>query len=326
MRTFVPFGYLVVVLVASQIAHAQTTYPSRPVRLVVPFAPGGVNDLIGRQYAAEMARVLGGSMIVDNRAGASGSIGAVEVVRAKPDGYTMLLGGTTTHVINPAAMTKPAYDASRDFIPIGIIMLAPTGIGIHPSLPVRNLKQLVALAKARPGALTHASSGTGTVTHLTGELFKRLGGTLDMVHVPYKGAGPALLDLVAGHVAVMTPTISPGSLSYHQTGRIRLLAVCAKERLEAASEIPTGIEAGMPGLVVEAMIATFAPAGTPGQLIEQLHRAQTKVMADAGFQAFLRKSGAVPVMNSSPERAAQFINAEIERWTPIIKSTGYKLD
>jgi len=309
-----------------QALHAQTGYPSRPIRLVVPFAPGGVNDLIGRQYAIEMGRALGGQMVVDNRAGASGSIGAVEVVRSKPDGHTLLLGGTTTNVINPAAMVKPAYDAHRDFAAIGIMMLAPTGVAVHPSLPARNLKQLVALVKAKPGALSIASSGTGTVTHLTGELLKRLGGNLDMVHVPYKGAGPALIDLVGGHVPVMTPTISPGSLDYHKTGRIRLLAICAEERLQAAPEIPTGIEAGVPGLVVEAMIATFAPAGTPRPLIDQLHQAQLKVLNDPGFQTFLRNSGAVPVTNSSPERATQFLKAEIERWTPIIKATGYKLD
>jgi len=294
--------------------------------LIVPFAPGGVNDLIGRQYAAEMSRLLGGQVIVDNRSGASGSIGAVEVARAKPDGYTLLLGGTTTHVINPAAMSKPAYDASRDFVPIGVMMLAPTGVAVHPSLPAKSLKQLIALAKARPGALSHASSGTGTVTHLTGELFKKLGGNLDMVHVPYKGAGPAMVDLIAGHVPIMTPTISPGSLNYHQSGRMRLLAICAEERLQAAPDVPTGIEAGMPGLVVEAMIATFVPAGTSKEVVEVLHQAQSKVLSDAGFQGFLRKSGAVPVTNSSPERAARFVRAEIERWTPIIKATGYKLD
>jgi tripartite-type tricarboxylate transporter receptor subunit TctC len=308
-----------------QAAHSQN-YPARPVRLVVPFAPGGVNDLIGRQYASEMARVLGANIIVENRAGASGSIGAVEVARAKPDGYTLLLGGTTTHVINPAATSKPLYDASRNFAPIGIMILAPTGIAVHPSLPARNLKQLVALVKASPGKLSHASSGTGTVTHLTGELFKKLGGNLDMLHVPYKGAGPAMIDLVAGHVPIMTPTISPGSLNYHQTGRIRMLAICSEERLQAAPEVPTAIQAGMPGMVVEAMIATFAPAGTPRPVIDQLFQAQSKVLTDPGFQAFLQKSGAVPVTNSSPESAASFLRAEIERWTPIIKASGYKLD
>ncbi len=319
-------GFIVGTIASPHALHAQSAFPGRSIRLVVPFAPGGVNDLIGRQYASELSRMLGGNVIVDNRSGASGSIGAVEVLRAKPDGYTLLLGGTTTHVINPAAMSKPAYDASRDFIPIGVMMLAPTGVAVHPSLPARGLKELVALAKARPGALSHASSGTGTVTHLTGELLKKLGGNLDMVHVPYKGAGPALIDLVAGHVPVMTPTISPGSLNYHQMGRIRLLAICSEERLQAAPEVPTGIQAGMPGLVVEAMIATFAPAGTPKEVIEQLHQAQLKVMSEPGFQAFLRKSGAVPVTNSSPDSAAKFIKSEIARWTPIIRATGYRLD
>ncbi len=326
INSFIVVGLVAATSLCSDGAHAQTTFPARAIRLVVPFAPGGVNDLIGRQYAAELGRALGGSVVVENRAGASGSIGAVEVARAKPDGHVLLLGGTTTHVINPAAMSKPAYDASRDFVPIGVMMLAPTGVAVHPSLPAKSLMQLVALAKAKPGSLSHASSGMGTVTHLTGELFKKLGGNLNMVHVPYKGAGPALVDLIAGHVPVMTPTISPGSLNYHQTGRMRLLAICSEERLQAAPDVPTGIQAGMPGLVVEAMIATFAPAGTPKDVVEQLSQAQLKVMSDPGFQAFLRKSGAEPVTNSSPERAGRFIKSEIERWTPIIKATGYKLD
>ena len=321
-------GVTAVVLTAAAVGPcaAQTQYPTRPVRLIVPFAPGGVNDLIGRKYAQEMARVLGANMIVENKAGASGVIGAVDVARAKPDGYTLLLGGTTTHVINPAAMTKPAYDAEKQFAPIGIMILAPTSVAVHPSVPAKNLKQLAALAKANPGGLSHASSGTGTVTHLTGELFKKLGGNLDMVHIPYKGAGPAMIDLVAGHVPVFTPTLSPGSLSYHRTGRLRMLAICAEQRVQAAPEVPTSKESGMPGLVVEANIATLAPAGTPKSIIDQLHEAQTKVMLDPGFQAFLRESGAVPVTDSSPEKAAQFLKKEFARWTPIIKATGYKID
>jgi tripartite-type tricarboxylate transporter receptor subunit TctC len=312
-------------MAAAHSAAAQSSYPAKPVRVVVPFAPGGVNDLIGRRYAQEMARVSGGTFIVENKGGAGGTIGAVEVARAKPDGYTLLLGGTATHVINPAAMSKPAYDAEKSFAPIGVLMLAPTGVAVHPSLPARNLKQLVALAKAEPGKLTFGSGGTGTVTHLTGELFKKLG-AVDLLHVPYKGVGPALIDLVAGHIPVVFPTMSPGSLSYHQTGRIRLLAICSELRLGAVPEVPAAAQAGMPGLIVEAMIAMFAPAGTPKAIIDQLHRAQAKVVLDPDFQAFLRESGAVPVTNTSPDRTAQFLRTEIARWTPIIKATGYKVD
>ena len=314
-----------IVLAAAQIAAAQSTYPAKPVRVVVPFAPGGVNDLIGRRYAQEMARLSGVSFIVDNRGGAAGTIGAVEVARAKPDGYTLLLGGTATHVINPAAMKNPAYDAEKSFAPIGVLMLAPTGAAVHPAVPARNLKQLVAVAKAEPGKLSFGSGGTGTVTHLTGELFKKLGG-VDLLHVPYKGVGPAMIDVIAGHIPVIFPTMSPGSLSYHRTGRLRLLAICSQQRLEAAADIPTAAQAGMPGLIVEAMIAMFAPAGTPKAIIDQLYQAQAKVVLDPGFQAFLRESGAVPVTSSSPERTAQFLRTEIARWTPIIKATGFKVE
>ncbi len=305
-------------------ASAQTKYPERPVRLVVPFAPGGVSDIIGRRYAQEMTRVLGQTMIVDNRGGAAGAIGSVEAARAKPDGYTLMIANSTTHVINQIAVSKLPYDALRDFAPIAIITVVPTGVTVHPSLPVRNLKQLVAFAKANPGKLSYGSAGAGSITNLTGELFKKLGGGLDIVHVPYKGAGPGLQDLVAGHIPMYTPTISPAPLSYHKAGRIRMLAVFSEKRLQAAPDIPTGIEAGMPGMVVYSFNGIFATAGTPRPIVEQLHQATLKVMADPDMQDFLRKAGAEPVTDSSPEKTTRFLLKEIARWTPIINEAGFK--
>ena len=319
-------GLAVLTLTAIQLAPgaalAQGKFPERTMRLVVPFAPGGVNDIIGRRWAQEMSRVLGQNMIVENRAGASGAIGAMEVVRAKPDGYTLLIANTTTHVLSPLGNPKLGYDPLKDFTALGIITLVPTGVAVHPSMPVKNLKALVAFAKKNPGQLSFGSAGTGSITHLTGELFKKLNGNLNIVHVPYNGAGPGLADLVAGHIPMYTPTISPAPLEYHKSGRIRMLAICSEERLSEVPEVPTAAQAGMPELVVQAFNAIFLPAGMPRPVVDVLHQANQKVMANAGMQEFLRKAGAEPVTTSSPERATQFIQKELQRWGPIVRETG----
>jgi tripartite-type tricarboxylate transporter receptor subunit TctC len=307
----------------ASVAAAQK-YPERPVRLVVPFAPGGVNDIIGRKYAQEMTRMLGQTMVVENKSGASGVIGSADVARAKPDGHALLIANTTTHVINPITMTGLSYDALKDFAPIAVITVVPTAVAVHPSLPARNLKQLVAFAKTNPGKLSYGSAGAGSITNLTGELFKKLGGGLNIVHVPYKGAGPGLQDLVAGHIPMYTPTISAAPIQYHKDGRIRMLAVCAEKRLSAANDVPTVIEAGMPEMVVYAFNAILTTAGTPKPIVDQLHHATLKVLAEAEFQDFLRKAGAEPVTDSSPEKTTRFLRNEIARWTPIINEAGLK--
>lgn len=319
-------GLAVVALAAMQFApgaaQAQGKFPERTLRLVVPFAPGGVNDIIGRRWAQEMSRVLGQNVIVENRAGASGAIGAMEVVRAKPDGYTLLIANTTTHVLSPLGNPKLGYDPLKDFTALGIITLVPTGIAVHPSLPVKNLKALAAFAKKNPGQLSFGSAGTGSITHLTGELFKKLNGNLNIVHVPYKGAGPGLADLVAGHIPMYTPTISPAPLEYHKSGRIRMLAICSDERLSAVPDVPTAVQAGMPELVVQAFNAIFLSPGVPRPVLDVLAQANQKVLANAAMQEFLRKAGAEPVTTSSPERATQFIQKELQRWGPIVREVG----
>lgn len=303
---------------------AAQKFPERPLRLVVPFAPGGVNDIVGRRYAQDLTRFIGQNVIVDNRGGASGSIGSAEVARAKPDGHTLVIANTSTHVINQVAMPNLPYDALKDFAPIAVIAVQPTGIAVHPSLPVKNLRQLVAFAKANPGKLSYGSAGAGSITNLTGELFKKLGGGLDIVHVPYKGAGPGLADLVAGHIPVYTPTISPAPLSYHKAGRIRMLAVNAEKRIGAAPDVPTAVEAGMPDMVVYAFNAILTTAGSPKGAVDQLYQATLKVAADAEFQKFLQQAGAEPVTDSSPEKTTRFLQSEIKRWTPMIQAMGLK--
>ena len=303
-------------------AMAQGKYPERTLRLVVPFAPGGVNDIIGRRWAQDLSRLIGQSIIVENRAGASGGIGSQEVARAKPDGYTLLIANTTTHVLSPLGNPKLGYDPLRDFTPLGIITLVPTGVAVHPSLPPKSLKELAAFAKKNPGKLSFGSAGTGSITHLTGELFKKLNGDLNIVHVPYKGAGPGLTDLVAGHIPMYTPTISSAPLEYHKQGRIRMLAICSEERLKAVPDVPTAIQAGMPELVVQAFNAIFLPPNTPKPIVDTLAQANQKVLASADMQEFLRKAGAEAVTNSSPERATQFLQKELKRWAPIVRETG----
>lgn len=310
------------VQLAPGVAQAQGKFPERPLRLVVPFSPGGVNDIIGRRWAQEMSQVLGQNIIVENKSGASGAIGAMELVRSKPDGYTVLIANTTTHVLNPLSKKDLGYDPVKDFTALGIITLVPTGIAVHPSLPVKNLKELIAFAKKNPGQLSFGSAGTGSITQLTGEMFKKLNGNLKIVHVPYKGAGPGLSDLVAGHIPMYTPTISPAPLSYHKAGRIRILAICSDERLKTVPDVPTTAEAGMPDFTVEAFNAIFLPAGVARPVLDVMHQANQKVLANPGMQDFLRKAGAEPVTTSSPERAVQFIQKELKRWGPIVREVG----
>jgi tripartite-type tricarboxylate transporter receptor subunit TctC len=300
-------------------------YPERPVRLVVPFSPGGQNDLVGRLWAQKVTPILG-QVVVENRGGAGGTIGSAEVARAKPDGYTLLLGNTTTVVINPVAMTRPTYDPLKDLTPVSIITTVPTVIVVHPSLPVKTLKELIAFAKANPGKLSYGSAGAGSLTNLTGELLKIKGGDLDIVHIPYKGAGPGLTDLIAGHIPVYTPILSAGPLQYQRSGRLRMLAVCSEKRVSVAPGVPTAIEAGLPGMVVKNFNAVLATGGTPKAIVDQLNAATRKAIAEADFQDSLRKVGADPVTDSTPETATQFIRSEIERWTPIIRRTGFKIN
>ncbi len=325
-RSILSGGIAVLAAVAMQWnsgqAMAQGKYPERTLRLVVPFAPGGVNDIIGRRWAQDLSRLIGQSIIVENRAGASGGIGSQEVARAKPDGYTMLIANTTTHVLSPLGNPKLGYDPLKDFTPLGIITLVPTGVAVHPSLPPKTLKELAAFAKKNPGKLSFGSAGTGSITHLTGELFKKLNGDLNIVHVPYKGAGPGLTDLVAGHIPMYTPTISSAPLEYHKQGRIRMLAICSEERLKAVPDVPTAIQAGMPELVVQAFNAIFLPPNTPKPIVDTLVQANQKVLASADMQEFLRKAGAEAVTTSSPERATQFLQKELKRWAPIVRETG----
>jgi len=303
-------------------AIAQAPYPDKPIRLVVPFAPGGVVDTVGRLWAQRVGPGLG-TVIVENRGGAGGTIGTADVARAQPDGYTLLLGNTSTQVLNPATMARPPYDPVKDFITIDIIAISATSIIVHPSIPVRDVNSLIAYAKANAGKLSYGSAGAGTVTHLAGEMFKQRGGGLDIVHVPYKGAGPGIADLVSGYVPIMTPNITGQLLSLHEAGKVRILAVNAAQRLKAAPNIPTAVET-LPDMIALVFSGVFAPAGTPRPIVDRISQLTRTALADPAFQNTLVQSGFEPVLDSSPEKAQSFIEQEHKRLVPVIKAAGFK--
>jgi tripartite-type tricarboxylate transporter receptor subunit TctC len=304
-------------------AFAQDKYPTRPIRLVIPFPPGGIMDTIGRQWADRVGPSLG-TIVVENRGGAGGVIGATEVARAKPDGYTILMGNTSTQVLNPAAMKSPPYDPAKDFMAIDMIALSATSIVVHPSLPARTLKELIAYARANPGKLSYGSAGAGTVTHLAGEMLKQRTG-LSMLHVPYKGVGLATTDLLGGYIPVMTPHVNAQFLALHRAGKVRILAINAPTRIKAAPDIPAGVEI-VPDLIAQLFSGIFAPAGTPPPIAERISQSSRKALADEGFKKILLESGSEPVADASPAAAQRLLEQERKRLLPVIKAMEFKLE
>ena len=302
---------------------AQGKYPERAIRLVVPFAAGGGTDIMGRRFANKVTPVLGQNVFVENRGGAGGTIGTAEVARAKPDGYTLLVGTSSTHAINPTAMENLSYDPVKDFAPIAVLGVIPMVIAVHPSVPAKTLRELVARVKATPGKYSFGSAGIGSINHLTGELFKKQAGGLDIVHVPYKGAGAALLDLIAGQIPIAMITVSSATAHY-RSGKVRILATFGEKRSNAAPDIPTAVELGVPGMLAYTFNVVLAPVATPKPIIDRLYQATVKVMTDEAFQKDLESLSIEPVTDSDPEKATQFIRDELAKWAPIIKATGTK--
>jgi tripartite-type tricarboxylate transporter receptor subunit TctC len=300
-------------------------YPDRVIKLVVPFSPGGATDVVGRLWAEKMKPLLG-TVVTENRGGAGGLTGAAEVARAQPDGHTFLFGNTSTQVLIPAISGNPPYDPLKDFVGVYIVCNSPASIVVHESVPARNLSELIAYAKANPGKLSYGSAGVGTLTNLAGELFKQLIGAPDIVHVPYKGSAPGVTDLASGHIPMMTPNVGGPLLELHRTGRVRILAINATTRIKAAPDIPTAAEAGLPGMVAGNLNGLFAPAGVPSQIVDQIAAATRRIMADADVQGLLIKSGFEPILDSGPDATRAFVAAEIARWTPIVKATGFKME
>ena len=309
-------------LLPASVAWPQVAYPSRPIKLVVPFSAGGVNDIVGRQWAERMKAPLG-SVYVENLGGAGGNLGVLEAQRSEPDGYTLLLGSTSTMVLN--AMTpKPPYDPIKDFVPIAIFCVSTTSIAVNSSVPASNVKELIAYAKANTGKLSYGSAGTGTMSHLSGELFKQATGLTDLVHVPYKGAGPGIADLVSGHIPIMSPNVTGQLLSFHQSGKIRIVSVNSPTRLKAAPDIPTAIEQGVPNMVGQLFLGIYARTGTPKAAIDKVSEATQKAVADQAFEKVLIDSGFEPLSYFGDD-ARRYMAEEHARWKPVVDAIGLKV-
>jgi tripartite-type tricarboxylate transporter receptor subunit TctC len=307
----------------SPVAKAQT-YPSRPIRLVIPYPPGGVYDATGRPWA-EKAKLRLGTIVIENIGGAGSSLGTAAVARAQPDGYTILLGGNSGLVINPIASSKLPYDPVKDFEPIAIIGRNPTAVVIHPAQPIKTLKELIDFARANPGKLSYGSSGVGTPNHLIGERLKMLA-KLDITHVPYRGSGPSLTDLISGHIPMLFQSVTGQAIEMHNTGKTRVLAVTSETRLSAMTDVPTVAEAGMPELTARQFIGLFAPKGTSQSIIERIAEASRATMANRDLQRMFFTAGFDSELDSNPEKARLVLQDEISKWAPVIKSIGLKID
>ena len=308
---------------APHAAFGQAKFPERPIRLMVPFSAGGVNDIVGRQWADRMKNVLG-TVYVENMGGAGGTLGVMEVKRAEPDGHAILFGSGSTMMMNELTTSNLPYDTNKDFVPIAIFCVSTTSIAVNASLPVKNVKELVDYYKANTNKLSYGSAGTGTMSHLSGELFKLKTGLKDVVHIPYKGAGPGIADLVSGHIPMMSPNISGQVLNFHSTGKIRILAMNSKERLKAAPDIPTAIEQGVPDMIGQLFLGVYARAGTPSAILNQIADATRKIMADEAFEKTLLAAGFEPVHYFGAEQGRRYMAEENARWKPVVDAIGLK--
>jgi tripartite-type tricarboxylate transporter receptor subunit TctC len=303
-------------------AGAQQAYPSKPIRVIVAFAPGGIADFAARSVTQKLSETLNVPVVVENRPGAGGITGSEVVARSAPDGYTLLVT-SISHTINPSVRKNLPFDSVRDFAPVTLITDAPNFLVVHPSLPVKSVKELIALARARPGQVTYASSGTGTSTHLSGELFKAMA-RIDIVHVPYKGGGPAVIDLIGGHVQMMFSTL-PSVLQQVRAGKLRGLAVTGARRFPPAREFPTMIEAGLPGYEVSGWSGMFAPAGTPKEAVARIAGEIAKILRAPELKERFFVQGAEPVGNT-PEEFSTFVRSEIAKWKKVVEFSGTRAE
>lgn len=304
-------------------AQAQAAFPERPVTLVVPFAAGGSTDVVARVIAEKMSEDLGQQVIVQNVAGAGGSLGAGNVARAEPDGYTILMGTVATHALNPLILKNKPYDAEADFAPVSLLVLVPNVLVVNPELPAKSVEELLALLKAEPDKWSYASSGNGTPLHLSGELFKSMAG-VTMEHIPYKGSGPALNDLLGNQVSVMFDNL-PSSSAHIKAGTLRALAVTTAERAPSFPDVPTMAEAGLPGYETYTWNALFAPKDTPKEVVDRLNAAAVKAMADPGVAERMKEFSAT-IVASTPDELATHVKAEVAKWTPVVKDANVQMD
>jgi tripartite-type tricarboxylate transporter receptor subunit TctC len=313
-------------LAALPLAHpavAQGAWPARPVRVVVPFAPAGATDILGRLTATELGTALGQSFVVENRAGAGGNLGSDLVAKSPPDGYTLLFGAAGNIGINPSLFANMPYDPARDLAPVSLIAEVTNILVVHPSVNARSVQELIALGRTTPGGLVYASSGNGSTIHLSAELFAAMT-RLPMTHVPYRGSGPAMADLLAGRVSLMFDNL-PSALPHVREGRLRALAVTAARRSPVLPDLPTIAEAGVPGYEATSWFGLFAPAGTPREIIDRMAREMAAFARRPEVAERIRALGAEPITNT-PDEFAAMVRAEIDKWGAVVRASGARAD
>jgi tripartite-type tricarboxylate transporter receptor subunit TctC len=294
-------------------------YPNKPVRIIVPYPPGGITDIAGRAVAQHLSETMGHRFIVENRAGAGGTIGAEAAARSAADGYTLFIGTSATNGTNPSTFARLPYNPTKDFAPVALIASAPLLVVVNPTLPVKSLSDLVAYLKANPNKASYASTGTGGSVHLTVELFKLMTGT-QIVHIPYKGSSPGLTDLAGGHIQLMFDNM-PSAFPQAQAGRLKALAVTSSRRSSLAPDLPTVAEAGVPGFSSTSWVGLYAPAGTPAEIITRLSASVNQGLKNPALQENFRKLG-LDVNGGTPEDLARHQKAEIEKWANVVKNIG----
>ena len=307
-------------LAISASAQAQV-YPAKPIRMIVAYPPGGGTDIVGRMVAQKLGETLGQSVLVENRGGASGNIGTELAARAAPDGYTILMGNVAPNAINVSLFKNLPFDPVADFVPVSLVASTPNILVVHPSTPARTVKEVIALAKAKPGTLNFASAGVGSSSHLAGELFRILAGA-DIVHVPYKGAGPAMVDVLSGQVQLYFATM-PAAMPHVKSGKLAPVAVTSSRRSQALPDLPTIAEAGVPGYEASTWYGVLAPAHTPAAVIARLHENIVRILAVSETRARLADQGFEPV-GSSPEEFGAYIKSEIAKWGKVIGDAGIR--
>lgn len=302
---------------------AGAAYPDRPVRIIVPYPPGGNIDITARTIAPGLGEALRATIVVENRGGAGGTIGSELVAKAAPDGYTMLLGSTGTLATAPLLYSKVGFDPLKDYAYTSLVSVVPLVVEVNPSIPAKNLKEFIALVKARPGKVTMGSAGTGTSNHLTGEYFQMVTGT-KMVHVPYKGSGPALVDLMGGQIDVMFDQLS-SSIGYIKSGKLRALAVTTLKRSSALPDIPTVDESGYKGFEGSTTTGVLLPAATPKEIVQKVHAALLKVLAQPATKAAFTRIGA-DVLHSTQQEFEQTLRSEMAKWTKVVREANIKVE
>jgi tripartite-type tricarboxylate transporter receptor subunit TctC len=322
-RPVLAFAASLLAAMAPDAAMAQAAYPVKPIRFVVPFPPGGGTDILSRALAQKLSESLGQQVVIDNRPGAGGNIGADIAAKAAPDGYTLVMGQTSNLAINPTLFAKMPYDAVRDFAPVTLVTAAPLVVVVPQSSPIRSIRDLIAQARERPGSINFASPGNGTVGHLVGEMFKRQAG-IDMVHVPYKGAAAALTDLLGGQVSVYFAS-GPVAAGQLKGGRIRAIAVTSLKRSPTMPEVPTVAESGLPGFDASSWYGVLVPAGTPRDIIARLHAESVRAMQSPDLRERMTAEGGEPI-GSTPAEFAAFIRSETVKWANAIRESGAKVD